>query len=55
MYVNDDAILDKICVPEGESSVPENKLIALTFEEGEDWKDVQIPFLKKINGIRPEP
>ena len=41
--VDDDAILAKILVPEGESGVPINKLIALTVEEGEDWKDVQIP------------
>merc|ERR1711953_772906 len=43
MEVDDDAILAKILVPEGESGVPVNKLIALTVDEGEDWKDVQIP------------
>ena len=43
MEVDDDAILAKILVPEGEAGVPVNKLIALTVEEGEDWKDVQIP------------
>ena len=46
MEVDDDAILAKILVPEGEAGVPVNKLIALTVEEGEDWKDVQIPALE---------
>merc|ERR1711953_844730 len=46
MEVDDDAILAKILVPEGESGVPVNKLIALTVDEGEDWKDVQIPMIQ---------
>merc|ERR1712012_681550 len=46
MEVDDDAILAKILVPEGESGVPVNKLIALTVDEGEDRKDVQIPMIQ---------
>jgi len=45
MEVDDEAILAKILVPEGEAGVQVNTLIALTVNEGEDWKDVQIPAL----------
>ena len=45
------AILAKILVPEGESGVPVNKLIALTVDEGEDWEDVQIPILDQDQGL----
>ena len=43
MEVDDEAILAKILVPEGESGVQINALIALTVNEGQDWKDVMIP------------
>lgn len=43
MEVDDEGILAKILVPEGETGVKVNTLIALTVNEGEDWKDVQIP------------
>ena len=43
MEVDDDCVLAKILVPEGETNVKIGSLIALTVEEGEDWKDVQIP------------
>ena len=45
------AILAKILIPEGESGVPVNKLIALTVDEGEDWEDVQIPILDQDQGL----
>jgi len=43
MEVDDEAILAKILVPEGESGVKINSLIALTVNEDQDWKDVMIP------------
>ncbi|TRY80017.1 hypothetical protein TCAL_06576 [Tigriopus californicus] len=43
MECDDEAILAKILIQEGESGVEVGKLIALTVEEGEDWQDVQIP------------
>jgi len=43
MEIDDDCVLAKILVPEGESNVKIGSLIALTVDEGEDWKDVQIP------------
>lgn len=43
MEVDDDAILAKILVPEGDAGIQVGTLIALTVEEGQDWKDVQIP------------
>jgi len=43
MEVDDEAILAKILVPEGESGVKINTLIALTVSEDQDWKDVMIP------------
>lgn len=43
MEVDDDAVLAKILVPEGETGVQVNTLIALTVNEGDDWKDVMIP------------
>ena len=43
MEVDDEAILAKILIPEGESGVQINALIALTVNEGQDWKDVMIP------------
>ena len=43
MEWDDDAILAKILMPEGSAGVQVNSLIALTVNEGEDWKDVQIP------------
>lgn len=46
MEVDDDAILAKILFPEGSSGVKVGDLIALTVEEGQDWKDVQIPGAK---------
>jgi len=43
MEVDDDCVLAKILVPEGTTNVQIGTLIAMTVEEGEDWKDVQIP------------
>jgi len=43
MEVDDDCVLAKIMVPEGTQNVQIGTLIALTVDEGEDWKDVQIP------------
>ena len=43
MEIDDDCVLAKILVHEGESNVKIGSLIALTVDEGEDWKDVQIP------------
>ncbi len=46
MEIDDDAVLAKILVPEGQGGVKVNTLIALTVEEDEDWKDVQIPAME---------
>ena len=46
MEVDDDAVLAKILIPEGQDGVQVGQLIALTVEEGEDWKDVQIPAIE---------
>merc|ERR1719259_814765 len=43
MEVDDDCVLAKILVPEGTANVQIGTLIAMTVEEGDDWKDVQIP------------
>ena len=43
MEADDDAILAKIIIPENESGVKIGTMICITVEEGEDWKDVQIP------------
>ena len=43
MEVDDDMILAKILIPEGDAGVKVGTLIALSVEEGQDWKDVQIP------------
>jgi len=43
MEVDDDCVLAKILVGEGETNVKIGSLIALTVDEGEDWSDVQIP------------
>jgi pyruvate/2-oxoglutarate dehydrogenase complex dihydrolipoamide acyltransferase (E2) component len=43
MEVDDDAIVAKILLPEGSAGIQINTLIALTVEEGQDWKDVQVP------------
>ena len=43
MEVDDDAVLAKILVEEGTANVKIGSLIAMTVEEGQDWKDVQIP------------
>ena len=54
MEIDDEAILAKILVPEGESGVKINTLIALTVNEDQDWKDVQIPAVGD-DGIEQEP
>ena len=43
MEADDDAILAKILVAENEGGITIGTMIAITVEEGEDWKDVQIP------------
>ena len=43
MEIDDEAILAKILVPEGESGIQINSLIALTVNLDQDWKDVTIP------------
>ncbi|XP_070547475.1 dihydrolipoyllysine-residue acetyltransferase component of pyruvate dehydrogenase complex-like [Ptychodera flava] len=43
MEIEEEGILAKILVPEGTANIPVGKLIALLVEEGEDYKDVQIP------------
>ncbi|KAJ8023450.1 Pyruvate dehydrogenase protein X component, mitochondrial [Holothuria leucospilota] len=43
MDSDEDGILAKILVPEGTTNVPIKTLIALMVEEGEDYKDVEIP------------
>jgi len=49
MEADDDAILAKILVNENEGGVKIGTMIALTVEEGEDWKDVQIPSTTKAD------
>eukprot|EP01130_Rhizamoeba_saxonica_P016250 TRINITY_DN7476_c0_g1_i1.p1 TRINITY_DN7476_c0_g1~~TRINITY_DN7476_c0_g1_i1.p1 ORF type:complete len:473 (-),score=128.97 TRINITY_DN7476_c0_g1_i1:22-1248(-) len=39
----DDGILAKILIPDGTSNIPINKVVGLIVEEGQDWKDVEIP------------
>ncbi|KAM9807643.1 pyruvate dehydrogenase protein X component, mitochondrial [Neosynchiropus ocellatus] len=43
MESNDDGILAKILVEEGSRNVPLGTLIAVMVEEGQDWKQVEIP------------
>ncbi|XP_043678735.1 dihydrolipoyllysine-residue acetyltransferase component of pyruvate dehydrogenase complex, mitochondrial-like [Vespula pensylvanica] len=43
MEVEDELILAKILVPEGTKDIKIGTLIALTVEEGEDWKSVEMP------------
>ncbi|XP_069018855.1 pyruvate dehydrogenase protein X component, mitochondrial isoform X1 [Embiotoca jacksoni] len=43
MESNDDGILAKILMEEGSHNVPLGTLIALMVEEGQDWKQVEIP------------
>ena len=43
MEIDDEAVLAKILVPEGESGIKINSLIALTVNLDQDWKDVTIP------------
>ncbi|XP_062317972.1 pyruvate dehydrogenase protein X component-like [Osmerus eperlanus] len=43
MESSDDGVLAKILMEEGSRSVPLGTLIALMVEEGEDWKQVDIP------------
>ena len=43
MDIDEDCVLAKILVPEGTANVKIGTLIAMTVDEGEDWKDVQIP------------
>ncbi|XP_060892558.1 pyruvate dehydrogenase protein X component, mitochondrial [Labrus mixtus] len=40
---NDDGVLAKIMIEEGSRNVPLGTLIALMVEEGQDWKQVEIP------------
>ncbi|NXP51044.1 ODPX protein, partial [Heliornis fulica] len=49
MESNDDGILAKILVEEGSKNVRLGSLIGLLVEEGQDWKQVEIP----ANGIDP--
>lgn len=43
MEVEDDLVLAKIIVPEGTKDIKVGTLIALTVDEGEDWKTVEMP------------
>ncbi|XP_015186196.1 PREDICTED: pyruvate dehydrogenase protein X component, mitochondrial-like [Polistes dominula] len=43
MEVEDEVVLAKIIVPEGTKDIKVGTLIALTVEEGEDWKSVELP------------
>lgn len=43
MDSNDDGVLAKILMEEGSRSVPLGTLIALMVEEGQDWKQVEMP------------
>ncbi|XP_053742620.1 pyruvate dehydrogenase protein X component, mitochondrial [Synchiropus splendidus] len=43
MESNDDGILAKILMEEGSRNVPLGTLIAVMVEEGQDWKQVEIP------------
>jgi len=43
MECDDDGVLAKILLEEGSAGVEVGTLIALTVEEGQDWKDVTIP------------
>jgi len=43
MECDDDGVVAKILMPEGSAGVQVGTLIALMVEEGQDWKDVQIP------------
>jgi len=54
MEADDDAILAKILVNENEGGVKIGTMIALTVEEGEDWKDVQIPSTKQGDAAPPK-
>ncbi|XP_047363272.1 dihydrolipoyllysine-residue acetyltransferase component of pyruvate dehydrogenase complex, mitochondrial-like [Vespa velutina] len=43
MEVEDEIVLAKILVPEGTKDIKVGTLIALTVDEGEDWKSVEMP------------
>ncbi|KAK2581107.1 hypothetical protein KPH14_007927 [Odynerus spinipes] len=43
MEVEDDLVLAKILIPEGTTNIKVGTLIALTVNEGEDWKTVEMP------------
>uniref|UniRef100_A0A672FPW3 Dihydrolipoamide acetyltransferase component of pyruvate dehydrogenase complex n=1 Tax=Salarias fasciatus TaxID=181472 RepID=A0A672FPW3_SALFA len=49
MESNDDGILAKILMEEGSRNVRLGTLIALMVEEGQDWKQVEIPVPKDVN------
>ena len=49
MEADDDAIVAKILLLEGETGIKIGTIIAITVEEGEDWQDVQIPASKRTD------
>ncbi|XP_018412967.1 PREDICTED: pyruvate dehydrogenase protein X component, mitochondrial [Nanorana parkeri] len=52
---NDDGILAKIMVEEGSKNVRLGSLIALMVEEGQDWKQVEIPTVQSPPSPSPLP
>ncbi|XP_072525985.1 pyruvate dehydrogenase protein X component, mitochondrial [Salminus brasiliensis] len=55
MESNDDGVLAKILMEEGSKSVRLGTLIALMVEEGEDWKQVEIPSPVSTQPAQPAP
>lgn len=55
MEVEDEVVLAKIIVPEGTKDIKVGTLIALTVDEGEDWKSVEAPDVSPTPSAKPTP
>ncbi|XP_043487326.1 pyruvate dehydrogenase protein X component, mitochondrial-like [Polistes fuscatus] len=53
MEVEDEVVLAKIIVPEGTKDIKVGTLIALTVDEGEDWKSVEAPDVSPTPSAKP--
>ncbi|XP_014612908.1 PREDICTED: dihydrolipoyllysine-residue acetyltransferase component of pyruvate dehydrogenase complex, mitochondrial-like [Polistes canadensis] len=53
MEVEDEVVLAKIIVPEGTKDIKVGTLIALTVDEGEDWKSVEAPDTSPTPSTKP--
>ncbi|KAI4487857.1 hypothetical protein M0802_011745 [Mischocyttarus mexicanus] len=53
MEVEDEIVLAKIIVPEGTKDIKVGTLIALTVDEGEDWKSVESPDVSPTPSAKP--